>query len=160
MNRNGFTLIELAVAVVIVGILAALAIPRFFGMTSRVCLSEFVSVLKSLYVLQESRYSDVGHYTSLASDLGFQQPSGSPRFVYAPKDGLGGDHALGSASSLVSLKASQGTTIAPGLEVACVDVSGLQYGSVTGLGVLAAQNAARDVGLFDSNSVPRISGCQ
>ena len=50
-NENrGFTLIELMIVVVIIGILAALAIPRFMQATTKTKQSEARLILKQIYV--------------------------------------------------------------------------------------------------------------
>lgn len=49
-SERGFTLIELMIVVVIIGILAALAIPRFMQSTTKTKQSEAKLVLKQIYV--------------------------------------------------------------------------------------------------------------
>ncbi len=53
-NRRGFTLIELMIVVVIIGILAALAVPRFMRSTTKTKQSEAKLVLKQIYVNQRT----------------------------------------------------------------------------------------------------------
>jgi prepilin-type N-terminal cleavage/methylation domain-containing protein len=65
-NRKGFTLIELMIVVVIIGILAALAIPRFMKATAKAKQSEAKQLLKQIYTMEHayrqanSTYGDNG----------------------------------------------------------------------------------------------------
>lgn len=52
-SKKGFTLIELALVAVIIGILVALAIPRFINTGARVKQSEARQMLKQIYLGQE-----------------------------------------------------------------------------------------------------------
>ena len=54
LNRQGFTLIELMIVVVIIGILAALAAPRFSQAVLRSKQSEARLILKQIYVNQRT----------------------------------------------------------------------------------------------------------
>ena len=79
MNRKGFTLIELLIVVVIIGILAAIAIPRFTQTRERAFQSAVVSDLRNLQTVQEQYYADPAggnyNYGSLADLEGLWTPS-------------------------------------------------------------------------------------
>lgn len=61
-NRKGFTLIELMIVVVIIGILAALAIPRFMTASTRSKQSEAKQLLKQIYTMQHTYRQANGTY--------------------------------------------------------------------------------------------------
>jgi type IV pilus assembly protein PilA len=53
-SQKGFTLIELMIVVVIIGILAALAIPRFMRATTKSKQSEAKNILKQIYAMERA----------------------------------------------------------------------------------------------------------
>ena len=60
--RKGFTLIELLIVVVIIGILAAIAIPKFANTKTKAYTAAMKSDLRNLVTAEESFFSDSGTY--------------------------------------------------------------------------------------------------
>lgn len=61
-SSKGFTLIELMIVVVIIGILAALAIPRFMRSTTKAKQSEARQLLKQVYTMQRAYRQENDNY--------------------------------------------------------------------------------------------------
>jgi len=64
MNRKGFTLIELLIVVVIIGILAAIAIPKLASTKERAIMASMKTDLRNLVTAQEGFYFDNENYAS------------------------------------------------------------------------------------------------
>jgi prepilin-type N-terminal cleavage/methylation domain-containing protein len=58
MNRKGFTLIELLIVVVIIGILAAIAIPKFANTKQKAVLASMKSDARNMVTAEEAYFSD------------------------------------------------------------------------------------------------------
>ncbi|MFC1660845.1 type IV pilin protein [Gemmatimonadota bacterium] len=70
-DRKGFTLIELLIVVVIIGILAAIAIPKFSATREKAYFAAMKSDLKNLASQQEIYYADNYTYTTSTTNLGY-----------------------------------------------------------------------------------------
>ncbi len=75
-DKKGFTLIELLIVVVIIGILAAIAIPKFAATREKAYFAAMKSDLKNLMAQEEIYYSDTYSYSDVATDLDFVQTEG------------------------------------------------------------------------------------
>ena len=79
-NRKGFTLIELLIVVVIIGILAAIAIPKFAATKDKAKLASVKTDLRNLMTAQEAYFSDYatyGTYAQLQTASNFSLSSGN-----------------------------------------------------------------------------------
>jgi prepilin-type N-terminal cleavage/methylation domain-containing protein len=67
-RRRGFTLIEMLVVIVVLGILATLAIPRFMNARAQAFEATAISDLRNVAMVQEMHIRQAGSY---AADMAF-----------------------------------------------------------------------------------------
>ena len=73
--RKGFTLVELAVVIVIIGVLAAFGVPRFLKSVERSKASEAFAFLSAVRSSQERYLAQYGEYCTDISKLDIQYPT-------------------------------------------------------------------------------------
>jgi type IV pilus assembly protein PilA len=76
VRRQGFTLIELLIVVVIIGILAAIAIPKFQNTKGKANAAALKSDIRNLATAQEAYFYDNGAYAANITSLAYNQSPG------------------------------------------------------------------------------------
>ncbi|MDQ5966060.1 MAG: hypothetical protein QG625_2215 [Cyanobacteriota bacterium erpe_2018_sw_39hr_WHONDRS-SW48-000098_B_bin.30] len=120
-SNQGFTLIELLVVVIIIGILAAIALPNFIGAQDKAREASVKANMRTAQIAAESYATDAGGtYPPSASDAGY--------LSYLPGGSSGGDKTAGknpvnpftnaaeaiAAGSVTDVQAARSGTAAPG----------------------------------------------
>ena len=93
-NRKGFTLIELLIVVVIIGILAAIAIPKFAATKDKAKLASVKTDLRNSMTAQEAYFSDYATYGT------FAQLQGASNFTLSSGNADNGSAAASNGYSM------------------------------------------------------------
>ena len=91
---GGFTLIELLVVVLIIGILAAMALPQYFKAVERSRMAEAVTLMDSVVKAQRRKFMQTNHYAMYFEGLDVA-PKGATGSTYYTK----GDPQTGASGN-------------------------------------------------------------
>ncbi|NIR65874.1 MAG: prepilin-type N-terminal cleavage/methylation domain-containing protein [Gammaproteobacteria bacterium] len=72
-KEEGFSLTEILVVIVIIGILVLLAMPQFTSVITRAKTTEARTMLKHLHTLQRAYYYENDRYSENLAEIGFEQ---------------------------------------------------------------------------------------
>jgi prepilin-type N-terminal cleavage/methylation domain-containing protein len=107
-KSQGFTLIELMVVIVIIGILAAIAVPKFMDATVKAKFSEIPVIMASYDHAQLAYVAETASLAADASALVMDDPNGSSKwFTYSYS--LSGSNDSGTYSGKVKTDLKVGT---------------------------------------------------
>ncbi len=138
--RNGFTLIELLVVVLIIGILAAVALPQYQKAVTKSQLYSLVPIVHSLRLAQENYYLEHGQYADSLAELDVSYPQSNditfsvlrngPKFLAVQalykKEIFGYRETLSHAKLAWNLQTNTGF---------CIEYSALRHNKCTQLGI-------------------------
>jgi len=71
--ERGFTLTEMLVVLIIIGVLVLLAVPRFTAVVKRAKMTEAKLMLKQVYTLEEAYFTEFDKYSKNLGEIGFEQ---------------------------------------------------------------------------------------
>lgn len=123
-GQEGFTLIELLVVILIIGILAAVAIPAFLNQRGKAQDANVKSDINTAQTAEETFYTDGEAYTTTSTDLTNIEPTLTDAFkttgTNPEKMTLGTTAVYGAANS--------GTGVTVEYSITGDSPSGVQYG--------------------------------
>jgi type IV pilus assembly protein PilA len=98
-NNEGFTLIELLVVVIIIGVLAAIALPNFLNQTAKAKQAEAKTTISQVNNAQALRRNTDNDFTNNVTDLALGLPMATSNYTYTVTGGSDTAQILAQAAN-------------------------------------------------------------
>jgi type IV pilus assembly protein PilA len=110
-NKKGFTLIELLIVVVIIGILAAIAIPKFANTKEKAYVASMKADLRNLVTAQEAYFSNGAVYTTTLPATAYALSTGNQSLDITIDGGLGWSAVVENTATTITCRIGVGTLV-------------------------------------------------
>ena len=123
--QKGFTLVELMIVIVIVGILSAIALPNFLSQSSKAKITEPLGKVSAGLKQAQSLWIETGTFTNVdCDDVGFTATSGAyteNNWTYTCTPGTGSDGSTGGKFTMTASGVSGTPSANLGLTACSID---------------------------------------
>ena len=103
-GEKGFTLIELLVVIIIIGILAAIALPSFLNQTTKAKQSEAKTYVATIGKTQQAYFTEKGTFAPALTYLSLGTPTATDNYSYIPLSTTDVAVAVGTSTLKPNLK--------------------------------------------------------
>ena len=107
-GEKGFTLIELLVVIIIIGILAAIALPSFLNQTTKAKQSEAKTYVATISKTQQAYFTEKGTFAPALTYLSLGTPTATDNYSYIPLSTTDVAVAVGTSTLKPNLKVYYG----------------------------------------------------
>ena len=107
-GEKGFTLIELLVVIIIIGILAAIALPSFLNQTTKAKQSEAKTYVATISKTQQAYFTEKGTFAPALTFLSLGTPTATDNYSYIPLSTTDVAVAVGTSTLKPNLKVYYG----------------------------------------------------
>jgi len=110
LTKSGFTMLELLMVVIIIGILATLALPQYMGFIEKARSTEAISTMGTIRTAQNLYKLETGTYSPDASNLAITVPTSGAATYWTYSITGASDTGFGVTATRTSKKAAAGVS--------------------------------------------------